>query len=119
MRNLLYILIILSFVLAGLSPACKFISGQTQQIEICSYDGIKTVTIADKQVPDNRDHEHKSSQDCAFCFAQSNLKLMKAIPPAFTLFKQHSLESILTLTVLDLTRYETAASPRGPPALYS
>jgi hypothetical protein len=116
MKNLLHIFVILTFVLVGISPACKFISG-TKQIEICSYDGIKTVTVADNQVPDDKGHEQKSSQDCAFCFAQSNLKLAKAVPPAFTLVEQSSSRSVFTLTALNLMRHKTAVSPRGPPSV--
>lgn len=81
MHRFLNSLIIICFVLASVSPACKFISGKGF-MEICAADG----SIQEMQIPeellaylpadadvDNEPQEHRDMmQDCGFCFAQSH-----------------------------------------------
>jgi hypothetical protein len=82
----LNILLIAAFVFAGISPACKFISGQTSLIEICTSEGIKLVA---EQAPpaneanDTKDHDHKKPEHCAFCFSSAKIKIASAPPPEF------------------------------------
>jgi hypothetical protein len=66
----------------GISPACLFISGQSDliEIEICAADGsFKTVTLPADQTPfdapaqDQKPAKHLD-QDCAFCFSQTHQK---------------------------------------------
>lgn len=78
----LHLFFILAFVLAGISPACKFISGEKTFMEICFSDGsLKRVEVPEEyriltakadKTPQNNGHAHKDS-DCGFCFAQSSL----------------------------------------------
>ncbi len=117
MKNFLHILVLISFVLAGISPACKFISGEMKQVEICSYDGMKTITVADQKAPDDK-HEHKKSDDCGFCFAQSHLKLTKAIPPVFILIRTAYVDVVLFEQDIQISRPELQSlSPRAPPVI--
>jgi hypothetical protein len=76
LSSLLHVFLVLAFITAGISPACKFISGQSNLIEICTSDGIKTVMVPGDQAPDSEDH--KKSNDCAFCFTSTNIKTAKA-----------------------------------------
>lgn len=78
----LHLFFILAFVLAGISPACKFISGEKTFMDICFSDGsLKRVEVPAEysavmakaeKTPQNNGHAHKDS-DCGFCFAQSSL----------------------------------------------
>ena len=100
----------------GISPACKFISGQAQEIEICTYEGIKTVKVAanGEEVP--ADDHHKKSEDCGFCFAQSNLKLAKAAAPQiFTPSNVSYAKLVLAYDHLQTRPELSGISLRGPP----
>jgi len=91
------VLVMVSLVTMGISPACAFVSGKTDIIEICAADGsMKTVAVAQEDggavepLPASEDHKspHKK-QECGFCFASSALKYQKAsvvavIPPVLT-----------------------------------
>jgi hypothetical protein len=86
MKRFLCSLIILCFVLAGVSPACKFISGQSWA-EICGADGsVKLMPIPEELAafqPGAKDQppvdeNHQDMPDCAFCFAQTHFNGMQA-----------------------------------------
>lgn len=65
----------------GISPACKFISGEQSFIEICTDDDeIKRITLAEAGFDEpQHDHQHdKAESDCLFCFASSHGKALKA-----------------------------------------
>lgn len=120
MKNYLHILVILSFILMGISPACKFISGQVQEIEICTYEGIKTVKIAAHGEEMPADDHHKKSEDCGFCFAQSNLKLEKATAPQ--VLTPADVSNVLLVQAYDLRVFRpelSAITLRGPPSFSS
>jgi hypothetical protein len=72
-RLILSILIIAALASAGISPACAFVSGKVNLIEICTEDGtIKTIAVTDDQAPQPKhDHAHKNA-DCAFCFSNAH-----------------------------------------------
>lgn len=83
------VFLVLAFVLAGISPACDFISGKNGFIQICASDGsLKTIKVSqdsdlyavyellnqNPQNPQNENNsEHSQKQDCEFCFTNSNL----------------------------------------------
>lgn len=79
MKRIIHCFIILALALAAVSPACEFISGQNV-IEICTSDGIKRIALPGE--PADEGHEY-AKQDCAFCFAQTHLKLAQAEPVKF------------------------------------
>lgn len=70
----------LAFVLNAASPACKFISGGGPALmEICAEDGsLKSIPFPAGLNPfedKSKQHNHvKSLNDCAFCFAQTNIQ---------------------------------------------
>lgn len=71
--------IMLAIIGAGISPACKFISGQQTWLEICGADGIKKVLIASEDVPESpHDQSHASAEPCAFCLTHSSVKVTAA-----------------------------------------
>lgn len=84
LRPYIHGLFIFALILAGLSPACKFISGQYEFMEICGFDGMKTVAV-EKTQNTGDDTGHQYAQDeCAFCFSHANVKVAVATLPALT-----------------------------------
>lgn len=80
----------LAIIGAGISPACKFISGQQTWLEICGADGIKKVLIASEEIPDApHEQDHASTEPCAFCLTHSSVKVTAAqksiviVPPLY------------------------------------
>lgn len=67
--SFVHFFLILAFFTAGISPACKFISGQqTNLIEICTTYGIKKIPTSDgDSLPSKGDH--KGAEQCMFCIS--------------------------------------------------
>lgn len=121
MRRYLSILVIVSLVLAGISPACRFISGKTLY-EICGFSEDKVVAPIDDALlaylpdqPPEDDHE-SAKDDCVFCFAQSHLKLAKVpdaeVPVIMTGFEPLQPRAGPIFAAYDFLAY----APRGPPS---
>ena len=78
--QILNMLLVAAFVLSGISPACKFISGETLLVEICKSDGsVETVALnyganGEEPTRDNPEHAPEMKNDCAFCFSHTNLQ---------------------------------------------
>lgn len=123
------LLLIAALVLAGVSPACEFISGRSLA-EICKADGTveKTAIPAeleiflaakvDKTTDDNSKHIDLS--DCAFCFTQGNLKL--SLAKAISTPAPAVISSVLALSLHATAPVQSSLSPfeaRGPPSLLS
>ena len=114
-KFLLNLIIMLAFIGAGISPACKFISGQ--MVEICGPNGVETVRLdADQLPPDVPDHHKQASEQCAFCFAGSHIKTVSATPVTI---KIPNLTHIATEREIASSQayslYRSATLPRGPP----
>lgn len=116
-----HLLLVLALVSAGISPACKFIAGQYDVLEICGAHGAKTVLVPASQSPvqkqDNTDH-HK--QDCAFCFASGHVKAATATPVVYL----SPLENIIRMAVFVVfenlqPKIFSTVSARGPPSSIS
>ncbi|MCL4678754.1 MAG: DUF2946 family protein [Alphaproteobacteria bacterium] len=123
----LHVFFILAFVLAGVSPACKFISGEKTFMEICFSDGsLKRVEVPAEysavmakaeKTPQNNGHAHKDS-DCGFCFAQSSLSKNTLTAAAAILVNPPA--QAVPLGAGSFALKGAQASPfqsRGPPAL--
>lgn len=66
---IIHCLLIFVFIAAGISPACKFISGQQSSfIEICTPLDIKIIPVPESNVPPG-ENRHKVVDQCLFCFA--------------------------------------------------
>lgn len=83
MRHLTHFIVLVAFVLAAISPACKFVSGDMgggSLIEICTLEGIKL--LPDGRLPplqnqtQSQDDHKKTFSDCVFCFARDHSKAM-------------------------------------------
>ncbi len=123
----LHLFFILAFVLAGISPACKFISGEKSFMEVCFSDGsLKKIEVpaeynaflakADPK-QQQKQGSHEKSNDCAFCFAQSSLA-KNSISSAAILISPPG--ETLTIGAGTFSLRGTDRSPfqsRGPPAL--
>lgn len=74
-RNMgVHLVIILALLSAGISPACAFVSGKMTLIEICSAEGLVTISIPADDAKGQTDIDHKRSYDCGFCLMQSSSK---------------------------------------------
>ncbi len=72
MEHKINLLVIFALILANVSPACAFISGQhSSVIEICTADGVRTISVDVPNSGNETEQEHASSSDCNFCFNQS------------------------------------------------
>ncbi len=123
----LHLFFILAFVLAGISPACKFISGEKSFMEICFSDGsLKRIEVPAEynallakagQTQQKQQDGHNKNADCAFCFAQSSLSKNTASSPVILMTPPGQ---ILALGAGTFTIRGAEHSPfqsRGPPAL--
>ena len=117
-RIWLNIFIMLAVVSAGISPACKFISGQQTWLEICGAEGIKKILIASDEVPDDQHQEHANADPCAFCLTHASVKVMgvktAGVPaPVFQTARHDFNEEKIFIAA----SYDRAALPRGPPTI--
>lgn len=112
----IHVLAVLALVLSSVSPACAFISGKAiENIEICTSEGIKTVSV---EVPGEApDHDrHVKKDDCGFCFVQAHAKYAKADFFAFAFAPGASTWKSFANHSVEPHRFELAAlSPRAPP----
>lgn len=117
-RIFLNIFIMLAVIGAGISPACKFISGQQTWLEICGADGIKKVLIASDELPETDQTQHANAEPCAFCLTHANVKVIGTkvadIPlPVMKTAQGGFAENPILLAGSN----NDAAFPRGPPIL--
>ena len=121
----LNILLMLAVITAGISPACKFISGeQGHWIEICGADGtLRTIKVEDPNLAaldvggtaEDQNQEQNSSEGCDFCFMQAhmNLDLAKPVHKASMLPQA---KALIAYQGAALIQYRKAAfSARAPP----
>lgn len=125
--RILHIFFVLAFVLAGISPACKFISGEKTFMEICFSDGslkrvevpeeYRVLTAKAEKTPEDRSHAHKDS-DCGFCFAQSSLSKNTLTATAAILISPPAQSVPLGAGSFVVAGVKTSPfHSRGPPAL--
>lgn len=113
----LNLVLMLAFIGAGISPACKFISGE--MVEICGPNGVEMVRLnADELPPTAPDHHKQVSEQCAFCFAGSHIKTAAAPP---VIIKIPNLTHVAAerdvASAQAYSFYRSAILPRGPPSL--
>lgn len=117
-RIFLNALLIAAFLLAGISPACKFISGDAFAMEICKSDG--TVIIMTMNEDGSVTEEEKQSEhldtDCAFCFSTQNIKTLATadLKPSLALH-QGQTGILATSAAIALVSANHLYAPRGPP----
>lgn len=88
MKFFIQILIVFAMVSAGISPACDFINGGSENgwIQICASDGsVKKVKVdadlalfSQNKGEDKTTHETAALDDCSFCFSHANGKTLAA-----------------------------------------
>lgn len=115
-KFLLNLIIMLAFIGAGISPACKFISGE--MVEICGPNGIEMVRLnAGDLPPDAPDHDTAKTDQCAFCFTGSQIKGMEVaslvvqVPDVSYVSSEERIAADLAYRA-----YRSATLPRGPPS---
>lgn len=116
-KFLFNLIIMLAFIGAGISPACKFISGE--MIEICGPNGIEMVRLNANDLPPDAPQEHDTAKtdQCAFCFTGSQIKVMEV---ASVVVQAPDLSYVSSERMVSAERvyraYRSATLPRGPPS---
>lgn len=115
-RFLLNLFVLLAFIGAGISPACKFISGGI--VEICGPNGIETVLLSDDGQPlETPAHDTAKADQCAFCFTGSQIKAMSvASVEVMAPDMAYVLSGRKIAAERAYSAYRLATLPRGPPA---
>ncbi len=140
MRFYMNAFLVVVLVLAGVSPACQFISGQSGKglFEICMPASLwqDKETVAQIPLPPiafslaeadelpqpagGQDHDPAMKQPpCAFCFAQDHVKqasVQSVTLEGFERFADARLQA-LSDQIIQKSRREIYA-PRGPPSLF-
>lgn len=118
LRPYIHGLFILALILAGVSPACKFISGQYEFMEICGFDGMKTVAVEKTQNTGDAPSHDYAQDDCAFCFSHANVKIAVAALPVLTQVPDITTAAVFTAPLSASVRWaDHAVYARGPPTL--
>ncbi len=119
-----YCLLIFAFLTSGISPACQFISGGKNFIEICAFDGtLKRVEVPADQTPFDEPQEdnksHYSNNDCAFCFAQHNQKTKPTSADYALLAPSDQYLSVGSESFTFKSRKQSFLEARAPPQSFS
>ncbi len=118
MTRFLYLLVITAIALANISPACAFISGKADLIEICTADGIRFIDASSEQTTTDKSSQHKKlGESCAFCFAQGHEKSVAATSfNAFSVIK--ALKGSISLRkTFELSYKSSFYTARAPPPI--
>ena len=117
LKKYCHVLLLVAFVMSGISPACKVMYGSADFIEICTADGtLETIAVPNNQAP-QKNHQNLKN-DCAFCFSQTNLKLAVASSPDFSTPPLATYLARSSGTFVPKTQKRTSYDPRGPPASF-
>ena len=73
----LKILLILSFILSGITPFCSSLTSSKLLLEICSGAGVKVIELTGAPIDkDDQSPSHKKQQSCYYCFATQMAELI-------------------------------------------
>lgn len=113
-RAFMSALLIMSLVTALVSPACAFVNGSIDFIEICNSAGdVEVIAVADNAGAPSSG-THKVQPDCAFCFASSQAKAIG--PQDIQLLKLSSSYTKISNGVFaPLSLAVKTYQPRAPP----
>lgn len=120
MKIFVQTLLIFAFVTLGVSPACAFINGEKNWIEICSANGdIKRVQVDADSTPlpqdGNHENHHAEQFDCGFCFAFGHMKVMKPEAQAFAKMPASNYLAVTAGTSIPRALKLQAFAARAPP----
>lgn len=125
MKRVMSVLLMMSFVLAGISSACKFVSGQNV-MEFCFSDG----TVQEMPVPeelaafmpgaqnDRQEQNKPANSDCAFCFLAAHFDKLTPNTTSYIETKR-SHETLMAYKETKLRAVFGAYHSRGPPVFFS
>ena len=73
MRNIVHFIVIFTFALGIIAPACGFAwSGKYSVIEICTANGYEARIVANDEEPNTPNHQ--MSDQCQFCFSNAHFE---------------------------------------------
>ncbi len=110
-------ILVLALFTAGISPACKFISGQQNGfIEICTAFGIKTIPVPEGNTSPQPENKHKAAEQCMFCFSAQIHKVIAdtGVNPSLAPYKIKTAFAVFTHQILRSQR-TTSFEARAPP----
>lgn len=114
-RNMMAWLILLSFLIGFIAPACGFSwGGKYSVIEICTTQGIESRIVENNN--NQGDHEQTTEQ-CQFCFQNAHLKDY-FLPPSTFIDDFQALQRVQVNQYYSalLNRVYSPQNPRGPPS---
>jgi len=109
--------IIISLFTVGISPACKFISGQQNGfIEICTAFGIKKIPAPEGSTPLQPENKHKAAEQCIFCVSAQIHKVIAntGVNPDLAPYKIKTAFAVFTHQILRSQRTNSFEA-RAPP----
>lgn len=116
LRSHILSVLILALLTAGISPACRFISGGETLIEICSLEGMKTIAVPDGAT---QNHQNIKTTPCGFCvlaatgaMAEPTIDIISVNYAAEKATVFYPVPFVLPEETLTVT-----ARPRGPPVI--
>ncbi len=77
-QNIVLFVLALSIISAVISPACKFVSGQSTLIEICTAYGVKSIYLSNNDTQKPQQSGHQTNDKCSFCFSAKSQKYLPA-----------------------------------------
>lgn len=122
-RFYISVLVMVAIFLAGISPACAFISGGSSFIEICAADGsLETVEVDAaldpfaESVPVSGEHMD-AMEKCPFCFASGTYKYGEARSQVIAMLALPRYLVVSSGTAIPFGSDMRVYQPRGPPVL--
>ena len=119
MRTLFHSIVIMSFLLGIIAPACGFMwGGKASFIEICTAQGIEKRFVTAQAETPPMPPSHIMDDSCSFCF-QSNHVAAFLAPSSKGLYDQFQKEkrSLALYRALLLNKQRLLPNPRAPPIL--
>ena len=81
MRKYAHLFVLISFLAGVIAPACGFSwGGKFSVIEICTAEGIESRIVEKTKNGQNDLPQHKTSEQCQFCFQNANIKNILPTP---------------------------------------
>ena len=108
---------IIALVTAAISPACAFLNGDSNFIQICAADGsVKTIAVLNDQSPvQTPRNTHKVQPDCAFCFATAHAKPLMTDVTHLTVHSSSAYMKISTGQIVPVGAVLRSYQSQAPP----
>ena len=106
--------LILALFTMGISPACHFVSGNNNIIEICTAFGVERIALPNESFPHSDSHSDIEAP-CVFCFAAADGKVLSS---SFDYAEQYeAFRAVCMARVYQIRRHDAGGpiQTRAPP----